>query len=109
MKVEDKPLTMPPAEKTEEVWQPENDFRTSILRVFQPPRPAARGRQEIARFPATPALPLRLTQRALSLKQRASDHSARLNQCASEIALDCASGRSSLRAATATDRDDQRI
>jgi len=72
MKVEDKPLTMPPAEKTEEVWQPENDFRTSILRVFQPPRPAARGRQEIARFPATPALPLRLTQRASRPPDRAS-------------------------------------
>jgi hypothetical protein len=33
MKVEDKPLTMPPAEKTEEVWHPENDFRTGILPV----------------------------------------------------------------------------
>jgi hypothetical protein len=51
MKIEDKPLTMPPAEKTEEVWQPENDFRTGILTIFQPPRPAERGRQEIARFP----------------------------------------------------------
>jgi hypothetical protein len=61
MKIEDKPLTMPPAEKTEEVWQPENDFRTGILTVFQPPRPAERGRQEIARFPrgasGTPAAP----------------------------------------------------
>ena len=43
---------------------------------------------------------VRLSERALSLKQRASDHPARLNECASEIALDCASGRSSLRAAT---------
>jgi hypothetical protein len=49
MKVEDKPLTMPPAEKTEEVWQPENDFRTGILTVSSLPRPAERGRQEIAR------------------------------------------------------------
>jgi hypothetical protein len=51
MKVEDKPLTMPPAEKTEEVWQPENDFGTGILPVFQPPRPDERGRHETARFP----------------------------------------------------------
>jgi hypothetical protein len=51
MKVEDKPLTMPPAEKTEEVWQPENDFRTGILPVFQPPRPDERGRHKTARFP----------------------------------------------------------
>jgi hypothetical protein len=65
MKVEDEPLTMPPAEKTEEVWQPENDFRTGILTVFQPPRPAERGRQEIARFPSgsasSPVAFLRLT------------------------------------------------
>ena len=93
MKVEDKPLTMPPAEKTEEVWQPENDFRTGILPVFQPPRPDERGRHETARFPrgsaSSPAVPrrhpshafcvgaarsrIRLNGRAPSLKQRASE------------------------------------
>jgi hypothetical protein len=31
MKGEDKPLTMPPTGKTEEVWQAENDFRTGFL------------------------------------------------------------------------------
>jgi hypothetical protein len=31
MKVEDKPLAMPPTGKTEEVWQAENDFRTGFL------------------------------------------------------------------------------
>ena len=51
MKVEDKPLTVPPAEKTQEVWQPENDFRTGFLTVFQPRRPVERNRQETARFP----------------------------------------------------------
>jgi hypothetical protein len=66
MKVEDKPLTMPPAEKTEEVWQPENDIRTGILTVFQPPRPDERGRHETARFSGalstpTPRDAIRLT------------------------------------------------
>jgi hypothetical protein len=59
MKVEDKPLTMPltmpPAEKTEEVWQPENDFRTGFLTVFQPSRPVERSRQETARFSGEPS------------------------------------------------------
>ena len=55
MKVEDKPLTMPPAEKTEHIWQAENDFRTGFLAVFQPPRLAERGRQETARFPGEPS------------------------------------------------------
>jgi len=45
-----------------------------------------------------------LNEHALSLKQRASDRPVSLNQCAPKIALDCASDRSSLRAATATDR-----
>jgi len=99
MKVEDKPLTMPPAEKTEEVWQPENDFGTGILPGFQPPRPAERGRHETARFQrgspvASPPLTtpsvsrilrraarsrVRLTEPALSLKQRASDASLSLS------------------------------
>ncbi len=55
MKVEDQPLTMLPAGKTEEVWQPENDFRTGYLADFQPPRSAGRSRQETARFPSEPS------------------------------------------------------
>ena len=51
MKVEDQTLAMPSAEKAEEVWQSENDFRTGFLAVSQPPTPAERGRQETARFP----------------------------------------------------------
>jgi hypothetical protein len=55
MKVEDEPLTMPKAGKTEEVWQRENDFRTGFLSGFRPPRPADHDRQETARFPHEPA------------------------------------------------------
>jgi hypothetical protein len=93
MKVEDKPMTMPSAEKTEEVWHPENDFRTGILTVFQPPRSDERGppgnrpfsariSQQLRR-PATPSVSrilrraarsrVRLTDRAPNLKQRASE------------------------------------
>ena len=43
---------------------------------------------------------VRLSDRALSLKQCASDSRSNLNECASETAPDCASGRTSLRAAT---------
>jgi hypothetical protein len=55
MKVEDEPLTMPKAGKTEEVWQRENDFRTGFLSDFRPPRPVDHDRQETARFPHEPA------------------------------------------------------
>jgi hypothetical protein len=55
MKVGDKPLTMPPPEKTEEVWQPENDFRTGFLMVFQLPKAAERDRKETVRFPDEPS------------------------------------------------------
>jgi hypothetical protein len=51
MKVEDKPPTMPPTGKTEEVWQAENDFRTGFLVDSGGDRPAGRDRQETARFP----------------------------------------------------------
>jgi len=34
MEVEDKPLTTPPAEKTKDAWQPENDFQTGFLTIF---------------------------------------------------------------------------
>ena len=44
---------------------------------------------------------VRLSDRALSLKQCASDGRSSLNQFAPKTCLDCASGRTSLRAATA--------
>src|SRR3954449_4196350 len=65
MKVEDKPLIMPPAEKTQEVWQPENDFRTGFLTVFslQSPSSAAVRKPPVFRAPrpANRADPFRLT------------------------------------------------
>jgi hypothetical protein len=99
MKVEDKPLTMPPTGKTEEVWQAESDFRTGFLVDSGGDRPAGRDRQETARFPrasssnpADPPAPsvshilrrnarsrVRLNDRALNLKQRASNTPASLN------------------------------
>jgi hypothetical protein len=64
MKGEDKPLTMPPTGKTEEVWQAEIDFRTGFLVDSGGDRPAGRDRQETARFPrassSNPAAPRRL-------------------------------------------------
>jgi hypothetical protein len=50
MRGEDKPLTMPPTGKTEEVWQAEIDFRTGFLVDSGGDRPAGRDRQETARF-----------------------------------------------------------
>jgi hypothetical protein len=47
-------------------------------------------------------LRVRLTERALSLKQRASATPYNLSHRASETGDECASGRASLRAATAT-------
>jgi hypothetical protein len=96
MKVEDKPLTMPPAEKTQEVWQPENDFRTGFLTVFslQSPSSAAVRKPPVFRAPPRPTAPIpsvshilrrnarsrvRLNERALNLKQRASDPSDSLS------------------------------
>lgn len=55
MRVEDKPVTMPPAEKTMRAQQRENDFRTGFLADFRSARLVWRGRQETARFLYEPA------------------------------------------------------
>ena len=56
MKVEDKPLTMLLAEKTEHVWQAQHDFRTGFLADSEGDLPAERGHPETARFPGEPLL-----------------------------------------------------
>ena len=93
MKVEDKPMTMPSAEKTEEVWQPENEFRREFA-VFQPPRPDERGRHETARFralsaprrPATPSVS-RILRRNRSISRPSHRSCAQSQTACVEVTL----------------------